>query len=135
MKVIYNFYDSREIQKLSKLNKTKIIYYNHSTFFYWIYLKVYKFKKSIYRIYKRCDYVIFLIPVENDYKPSTIEYDSVIPWDLPQKNIIIIGRSDDSIKRYNLGIEAMEKIIKVISECKINIVSVHIDKYARLIKI
>ena len=76
-----------------------------------------------------------MIPVENDYDPSTIEYDSVIPWDLPQKNIIIIGRSDDSIKRYNLGIEAMEKIIKVISECKINIVSVHIDKYARLIKI
>ena len=77
--LIYNFYNRVEIQKLNKLNKTKIIYYNHSTFFYWIYLHVYNFKNSIYQIYKQCDYVIFLIPVENDYKPSTIEYDSVIP--------------------------------------------------------
>jgi len=145
--LIYNFYNSVEIQKLNKLNKTKIIYYNHSTFFYWIYLHVYNFKNSIYRIYKQCDYVISLIPVENDYlfkkwgiksilmdNPSTIEYDSVIPSDLTQKNIIMIGRSDDPIKRYNLGIEAMEKIIKVIPECKMNIVSVPNDKYVRLIK-
>ena len=145
--LIYNFYNRFEIQKLNKLNKTKIIYYNHSTFFYWIYLHVYNFKNSIYRIYKQCDYVISLIPVENDYlfkkwgiksilmdNPSTIEYDSVIPSDLTQKNIIMIGRSDDPIKRYNLGIEAMEKIIKVIPECKMNIVSVPNDKYVRLIK-
>ena len=145
--LIYNFYNRFEIQKLNKLNKTKIIYYNHSTFFYWIYLHVYNFKNSIYRIYKQCDYVISLIPVENDYlfkkwgiksilmdNPSTIEYDSVIPSDLTQKNIIMIGRADDSIKRYNLGIEAMEKIIKVIPECKMNIVSVPNDKYVRLIK-
>ena len=145
--LIYNFYNRVEIQKLNKLNKTKIIYYNHSTFFYWIYLHVYNFKNSIYRIYKQCDYVISLIPVENDYlfkkwgiksilmdNPSTIEYDSVIPSDLTQKNIIMIGRSDDPIKRYNLGIEAMEKIIKVIPECKMNIVSVPNDKYVRLIK-
>ena len=145
--LIYNFYNRFEIQKLNKLNKTKIIYYNHFTFFYWIFLHVYNFKNSIYRIYKQCDYVISLIPVENDYlfkkwgiksilmdNPSTIEYDSVIPSDLTQKNIIMIGRSDDPIKRYNLGIEAMEKIIKVIPECKMNIVSVPNDKYVRLIK-
>ena len=145
--LIYNFYNGVEIQKLNKLNKTKIIYYNHSTFFYWIYLHVYNFKNSIYRIYKQCDYVISLIPVENDYlfkkwgiksilmdNPSTIEYDSAIPSDLIQKNIIMIGRADDSIKRYNLGIEAMEKIIKVIPECKMNIVSKPNDKYVRLIK-
>ena len=145
--LIYNFYNRFEIQKLNKLNKTKIIYYNHSTFFYWIYLHVYNFKNSIYQIYKQCDYVISLIPVENDYlfkkwgiksilmdNPSTIEYDSVIPSDLTQKNIIMIGRSDDPIKRYNLGIEAMEKIIKVIPECKMNIVSKPNDIYVRLIK-
>ena len=145
--LIYNFYNGVEIQKLNKLNKTKIIYYNHSTFFYWIYLHVYNFKNSIYRIYKQCDYIISLIPVENDYlfkkwgiksilmdNPSTIEYDSAIPSDLIQKNIIMIGRADDSIKRYNLGIEAMEKIIKVIPECKMNIVSKPNDKYVRLIK-
>ena len=41
--LIYNFYNGVEIQKLNKLNKTKIIYYNHSTFFYRIYLHVYNF--------------------------------------------------------------------------------------------
>ena len=146
-KLIYNFYDRSEIKKLNKLDKTKVIFYNHSTYFYWIYLHVYNFKNSIYRIYKQCDYVISLIPVENDYlfkkwgiksilmdNPSTIEYDSAIPSDLIQKNIIMIGRADDSIKRYNLGIEAMEKIIKVIPECKMNIVSKPNDIYVRLIK-
>ena len=72
--LIYNFYNRFEIQKLNKLNKTKIIYYNHSTFFYWIYLHVYNFKNSIYQIYKQCDYVISLIPVENDYLIQFIKF-------------------------------------------------------------
>ena len=144
--LIYNFYNRKEIVKLNKLKKTKIIFYNHSSYFYWIYLGVYNFKKSIYNFYKKCNYVISLIPVENDYlfkkwginsilmdNPLIIEYDSVIPSKLLQKNIIMIGRSDDPIKRYDLGIKAMVNIIKEIPTCEMNIVSVPNENYTKLI--
>ena len=36
---------NKEIAKLNKLKKTKIIFYNHSSYFYWIYFGVYNFKK------------------------------------------------------------------------------------------
>ena len=144
--LIYNFYNGKEIAKLNKLKKTKIIFYNHSSYFYWIYLGVYNFKKSIYNFYKDCNYVISLIPVENDYlfkkwginsilmdNPLIFEYDSVIPSKLLQKNIIMIGRSDDPIKRYDLGIKAMVNIIKEIPTCEMNIVSVPNKNYTILI--
>ena len=128
------------------MKKTKIIFYNHSSYFYWIYFGVYNFKKSIYNFYKECNYVISLIPVENDYlfkkwginsilmdNPLIFEYDSVIPSKLLQKNIIMIGRSDDPIKRYDLGIKAMVNIIKEIPTCEMNIVSVPNKNYTILI--
>ena len=34
--LIYN-YENKEIEKLNHLKKTKVIYYNHSIFLYWIY--------------------------------------------------------------------------------------------------
>ena len=145
--LIYNFYDRSEIKKLNKLDKTKVIFYNHSTYFYWIYLHVYNFKYSVYSDYKKCNYIISLIPVENDYlfkkwginsilmdNPSTIEYNSVTPSELKQKNIIMVGRAKDHIKRYDLGIKAMQTIIKEITICEMNIVSVPLDKYERLIR-
>ena len=144
--LIYNFYEKREIRKLNKLSKVKVIYYDHSSFLYWIYLKVYKFEDSIYYEYKKCHYVISLIPVENDYlfkkwginsilmhNPTSFEYDSVIPSDLSFKNIIMIGRNDDPIKRFDLGIKAMKNIIKEISNCQMNIVSLPIEDYEELI--
>ena len=86
-------------------------------------------------MYKDCKYVISLIPLEHDYllkrwginsilmdNPSTFEYDSIIPSDLSNKNIIMIGRVD-RVKRYHLGIIAMETIIKEIPECQMIIVS------------
>jgi len=54
--------------------------------------------------------------------PSTFEYDSIIPSDLSNKNIIMIGRVD-RVKRYHLGIIAMDTIIKEIPECQMIIVS------------
>ena len=118
--LIYNFYEKREIKKLNKIATTKIIYYDHSSFLYWIYLKHYNFKDTIYNEYKKCKYVISLIPIESNYlfklwginsilmnNPSTFEYDSVIPSDLSTQNIIMIGRNYDPIKRFELGIKSM----------------------------
>ena len=145
--LIYN-YENREIEKLNQLKKTKVIYYNHSSFLYWIYKEhLYNFKDTVYHLYKKCKYVISLIPVENDYlfkkwginsilmdNPSTFEYDSVIPSNLSNQNIIMIGRASDPIKRYDLGIKAMKEIIKEIPECIMNIVSSANSNLVKLIK-
>jgi len=144
--LIYNSYDTKEIEKLNKLKNTKVIYYDHSSFLYWIYNHNYNFKKTVYYIYKKCNYVISLIPIENDYlfkkwginsilmdNPTTYNYDFVIPSDLSQKIIIMIGRSEDKIKRYDIGIKAMKNIIKEIPESEMKIISNINEKYQRLI--
>ena len=145
--LIYN-YEDRAIEKLNQLKKTKVIYYNHSSFLYWIYkVHLYNFKDTVYHLYKKCKYVISLIPVENDYlfkkwginsilmdNPSTFELNSVIPSNLINKNIIMIGRGNDPIKRYDLGIMAMKEIIKEIPNCIMNIVSTTNLKLVKLIK-
>ena len=134
--LIYN-YEDNEIEKLNKLNKTKVIFYNHSSFLYWIYQKqIYNFKDTAYNLYRSCKYVISVIPLENDYlfkkwginsilmdNPSTYDYDSIIPSNLENNNIIMIGRGTDEVKRYELPIEAMKFIIKEIPFCQMNIVS------------
>ena len=145
--LIYNFYDVKEIEKLNKLKNTKVIYYDHSSFLYWIYNHYYNFKKTIYYIYKKCNYVISLIPIENDYlfkkwginsilmeNPTTFNFDLVIPSDLSQKIIIMVGRSEDPIKRYDIGIKAMKNIIKEIPESEMKIISNINEEYQRLIK-
>ena len=134
--LIYNFDDIDEINKLNKLRRVKVMYYIHSSFFYRIYQHYYSINKTVYKAYRNCKYVLALIPLENDYlfkkwginsvlmeNPSTFDYDSVIPSDLSQKNIIMIGRGDFYAKRFNLGIEAMKNIIQEIPECKMNIIS------------
>ena len=145
--LIYNYQD-KEIEKLNKLKKPKVIYYSHVNFLYWIYIEhLYNFKDTVYHLYKRCKYIISIIPVENDYlfkkwginsilmdNPSTFEFNSVIPSDLSKKNIIMIGRGSDPIKRYELGILAMKEILKEIPECKMNIISNTNLKLLKLIK-
>ena len=146
--LVYNFYETGEIEKLNKLNKTKVIYYNHSSFLLWIYQQIYNFKYTVYKAYKECKYVLSLIPLENDYlfklwginsilidNPTSFEYDTVIPSDLSNQNIIMVGRASDPIKRYDLGIKAMRNIIKELPECKMNIVSSPNLRLERLIKI
>lgn len=56
---VYNFYSKKDIKKLNKLKKTKIIYYNHSCFTYWIYFGL-NFNQSIYPLYRNCKFVISL---------------------------------------------------------------------------
>ena len=131
---------------MNKLKRIKIIYYDHSSFLYWIYQGITNFKNSVYYEYKNCECVISLIPLENDYlfkkwgiksilmdNPTTFEIDLVIPSDLSTKNIIMIGRANDEIKRYELGILAMKEIIKEIPRCEMNIVSIPELKYEILI--
>ena len=143
--LIYNFYVGKEFKKLSKLKKTKIIYYDHSSFLLWVYFHYYNFKNTIYYIYKKCNYVISTIPVENDYlfkkwginsifmdNPTTFNYDLVKPSDLSQKIIIMVGRADE-IKRYDIGIRAMKNIVDEIPECQMKIVSDNNKKCQSLI--
>ena len=145
--IVYNFYDKKVLRKLNTLKNTKIIAYDHSCFVYWIYYNQYKFEDTMYKAYKNCKYVISLIPIENDYlfkiwginsilmdNPLTFEYDSIIPSNLSDKNIIMIGRGSDRLKRFELGIESMKYIIKEIPECKMNIISESVEEQEKLIK-
>ena len=144
--LIYNSYDEQMINKLNELKNTKIIFYNHSSYFLWIYLGFYDFKETIYNIYKNCKYVISLIPFENDYlfkiwginsfymdNPLTFEYDSVIPSELTKKNIIMIGRNDPN-KRFDIGIKAMKNILKEFPECKMYLISQASEELEALIQ-
>ena len=134
--LIYNYDDKGQIEKLNKWNKIKVIYCTHSSVFYRIYSNLYNLDKTVYQVYKSCKYVITLIPLENDYlfkkwginsilmeNPSTFEYEAVIPSDLSQKNIIMMGRGDYFAKRFELGILAMKNIVQEIPYCKMNIIS------------
>ena len=77
-----------------------------------------------------------LIPFENDYlfKKWGInsilmnnflpyELNSIITSDLSSKTILMIGRGDDKIKRFDLGIKAMKYIIENMTECEMKIIS------------
>ena len=46
----------------------------------------------------------------------------------------MIGRIDDPVKRYDLGIKAMSSIIKKISDCKMKIIADESKKFINLIK-
>ena len=50
----------------------------------------------------------------------------VIPSDLSSQTILMVGRGSDRLKRFDLGVEAMQHIIKEIPECEMKIIS---DKY------
>jgi glycosyltransferase involved in cell wall biosynthesis len=85
--------------------------------------------------------------LENDYlfkkwgiksilmdNPTTFQFESIVSSDLTKKNVIMIGRADDALKRFDLGIKAMETIIKEIPDCEMNIISFPEKKYEKLIK-
>ena len=146
--LIYNFYNRGEIENLNRLNKTKVIYFNHSSYFLWLlFHRQYHIEQSVYQTYKSCKYIISLIPVETDYlfkiwglksifinNPSTYEYDSIIPSNLTQKNIIMIGRAEDSSKRFELGIKIMKSIVQELPDYKMKIISERNYRIESLIK-
>ncbi len=53
----------------------------------------------------------------------SFEYDLVIPSDLSSKIILMIGRAEDKLKRFDLGIKSMTYIIKEIPDCQMKIIS------------
>ena len=133
---IYQFANYREIKSLNNFKNIKIIFYNHFCFLYWIYLNYEKFK-NVYKAYQNSKYMISLVPFENDYlfekwginsiiMNSFISYDfnNTIPSDLSTKIILMIGRIHDKLKRFELGVSAMEYIIQEIIDCKMKIISV-----------
>ena len=53
----------------------------------------------------------------------TYEYDSVIPSNLSSNIVLMIGRADNRLKRFELGIRSMEYISREIKECEMKIIS------------
>ena len=53
----------------------------------------------------------------------TYEYYSIHPSKLSSKLIIMVGRASDKLKKFNLGIQAMEYIVKDNPLCKMKIIS------------
>ena len=64
--LIYNLNNETEINYLNKKKTPKIIYYQHSSFFYMIYSNYSSFL-SLYKEYHNSKYVISLIPIESNY--------------------------------------------------------------------
>ena len=133
--LIYNLNNVIEINNLNKKQTPKIIYYQHSSFFYMIYSNYTSFL-SLYKEYQNSKYVVSLLPIENNYifkywginsylmkNFVTYEYNSVIPSNLMSKTILMIGRGNNKYKRFNLGIYAMEYIIMNNSMCEMKLIS------------
>lgn len=133
---IYQNYDINTMKMLKTLKDTKIIFYNHSCFLYWIYINDISTFNMTYNEYKNSNYVISLIHFENDYlfkkwgikslymnNYMTYDYNKVKISDLSSRNILMIGRGDDINKRFDLGIISMKYIIEEIHDCKMIIIS------------
>ena len=95
---IYQLSFFEEIKKLNNIKKTKIIYYQHQSFFLRIYSN-FTFFKSLYKAYRESNFIISLIPFENDYifkmwgiksilmnNFMTYEYNNSIPSDFSFEN-------------------------------------------------
>lgn len=134
--LIYNFYNHKEIDILNKIKEFKVIFYNHSCLFIWLYNQSFELMASLYNAYKKAKYIISLIAFENDYifqkwginsilMNNFISYDfnDINPSDLSSKIILMIGRAGDILKRFELGIKAMEYIVKQVSECKMKMIA------------
>ena len=53
----------------------------------------------------------------------TYEYNTVIPSDLNKKNILMIGRANNILKRFAIGIQAMSYIAEELPESELKIIS------------
>ena len=133
--LIYQFPNYKGINILNNLKKIKIIFYQHYCFLYWIYFNYFMFK-NIYKSLRNSKYIISIIQFENHFifkqwginsilmnNFITYDYNNIIPSDLSNKTILMIGRGQDKLKRYELGIIAMEYIREEIQECQMIIVS------------
>ena len=132
---IYQFSVFDEIKIFNNLKNIKIIFYQHQSLFFWIYAN-YTNYKYLYKVYQKSKYIISLIHLENDYifkkwgiktilmnNFITYDFNYSFPSNLIYKNIIMIGRADDRFKRFKLGVQSMEYIIREIPFSQMNIIS------------
>ena len=132
---IYQFSYINEIKELNKLKNINVLVYLHQSIFFWIYNNYTSFI-SLYKYYKKSNYIISLIHMENDYifqkwgiksilmnNFIAYKYDLSFPLNLSYNEILMIGRADNRLKRFELGIQAMEYIVKVIPEAQMKIVT------------
>ena len=133
--LIYELDKIEEISFLNRFNNTKVIFYHHSSTFDWIY-KNYTFFKEIYQSFINSKNFVSIVPFESNYlfkkwgiqsilmdNYITYEFNSVIQTDLSSKTIIMLGRAKAKKKRFILGIQSMEYIIKEIPDCELKIIS------------
>lgn len=143
--LIYQEYALHEMIQFNQLKKPKIIYINRSSFLHWIYYNSYERIINLYKIYQNSSYIISLVPFENDYlfkkwgihsilMDNFIPFNlsSIIPSDLSGNLILMIGRGDDKIKRFELGIESMKYIIREINNCELKIISIEVPNLIKL---
>ncbi len=145
--LIYELDNIEEIIKLNNFKNIKVIFYQHSSSFDWIYDN-YTLFKSIYKAFYSSEYVISIIPFDSDYLFNkwgintilmnnfiTFDFNHIFISDLSAKSILLIGRGDAKKKRFYIGIEAMEYIIKEIPNCELNIISslTRIDNLEKLV--
>jgi len=146
--LIYELDNIEEIIKLNNLiMNVKIIFYQHSSSFDWIYDNYTTFK-SIYKAFSKSKYIISIVPFDSDYLFNkwgintillnnfmTFDFNYIFTSDLSTQNILMIGRGDAKKKRFYIGIEAMEYIIKEQQACELNIISslTRIDKIKKLV--
>ena len=64
--LIYNLNNDREINYLNNKRYPKIIYYQHTSFFYMLYYNYTSFL-SLYKEYQKSKYIVSLVPIENNY--------------------------------------------------------------------
>ena len=64
--LIYNLNNDREINYLNTKTIPKIIYYQHTSFFYMLYYN-YTYFLSLYKEYQKSKYIVSLVPIENNY--------------------------------------------------------------------
>ena len=113
----------------------KVIFYQHSSCFGWIYDNYTTFK-SLYKAFYNSKYIISIVPFDSDYLFNkwglnsilmsnfvTFDFDRIFISDLSNQNILLIGRGNVKGKRFYIGIEAMEFIIKEIPYCELEIIS------------
>ena len=146
--LIYELDDLNEISILNNLTDIKVIFYQHSSNYDWIYSNYTKYK-YIYKLFKNSKYFVTIVPIENEIlfrkwgirsilmdNFMTYEFGSVIPSDLTSKNILMIGRGKAKKKRFQIGIEAMEYISKDHSKYEMKIISdlTNIEHLQNLVK-
>ena len=133
--IIYQLDDLKEIEILNNIEKVNVIFYHHSSNFDWIYSNFIMYK-SIYRLFKLSKYIVSIVPFENDYLFKkwginsikidnfiTYKYNLIIPSDLSSNIIIMLGRGQAKKKRFKIGIQSMEYIIKYIPKAQLKIIS------------